>query len=77
MSAEGGGTGAKTGLYLINSEVRKLHPRECARLMGYPEEYIINDSVNQALKQFGNSVVIDVLQYIIKNIIDYGGVNFG
>ena len=77
LSAEGGGTGAKTGLYLINSEVRKLHPRECARLMGYPEEYIINDSVNQALKQFGNSVVIDVLQYIIKNIIDYGGVNFG
>lgn len=76
LSAEGGGTGAKTGLYLINNKVRKLHPRECARLMGYPEEYKLCKSTNQALKQFGNSVVVDVLQYIIKNIIDDGGVNF-
>lgn len=74
LSAEGGGTGAKTGLYLINGQVRKLHPRECARLMGYPEEYIINESVNQAQKQFGNSVVVDVLQYIIKNLIDRGSI---
>ena len=77
LSAEGGGTGAKTGLYLINNEVRKLHPRECARLMGYPENYKISESTNQALKQFGNSVVVDVLQYIVRNIIDGGVINFG
>jgi len=77
LSAEGGGTGAKTGLYLIDNEVRKLHPRECARLMGYPENYIINESINQAHKQFGNSVVIDVLQYIIKGIIDEGSIKNG
>lgn len=77
LSAEGGGTGAKTGLYYINNKVRKLHPRECARLMGFPEYYQIDESVNQAQKQFGNSVVVNVLQYIIKSIIDEGSVNSG
>ncbi len=77
LSAEGGGTGSKTGLYYINNEVRKLHPRECARLMGYPESYILDESVNQAQKQFGNSVVVDVLQYVVKSIIDEGSIKNG
>lgn len=77
LSAEGGGTGSKTGLYYINNEVRKLHPRECARLMGYPENYILDESVNQAQKQFGNSVVVDVLQYVVKSIIDEGSIKNG
>ncbi len=64
LSAYGGGIFAKTGGYLINGKPRKLHPRECARIMGYPDTYKIADSMNQAYKQFGNSVVIDVLQYI-------------
>ena len=64
LSAHGGGAFAKTGGYLINGKPRKLHPRECARLMGYPDSYEICDRANQAYKQFGNSVVIDVLQYI-------------
>lgn len=77
LSAEGGGNGARTGLYYINDEVRKLHPRECARLMGFPEDYQLDTSVNQAQKQFGNSVVVNVLQYIVKSIIDEGGINNG
>ena len=64
MSAYGGGVFSKTGGYLINGRPRKLHPRECARVMGYPDSYSIAKSKNQAYKQFGNSVVIDVLQYI-------------
>ena len=64
LSAYGGGVFAKTGGYLINGKTRKLHPRECARLMGYPDSYRISDKTTQAYKQFGNSVVIDVLQYI-------------
>ena len=35
FSAYGGGVFAKTGGYLIDGRPRKLHPRECARLMGY------------------------------------------
>lgn len=64
LSAHGGGAFAKTGGYLVNGRPRKLHPRECARLMGFPDTYKISSSFNQAYKQFGNSVVIDVLQYI-------------
>ncbi len=64
FSAYGGGVFSKTGGYLINGKPRKLHPRECARLMGYPDTYKISKSANQAYQQFGNSVVIDVLQYI-------------
>lgn len=64
FSAYGGGVFAKTGGYLVNGRPRRLHPRECARLMGYPDSYKISKKVNQAYQQFGNSVVIDVLQYI-------------
>lgn len=64
LSAYGGGAFAKTGGYLVNGKPRKLHPRECARIMGYPDSYKISAKPNQAYKQFGNSVVIDVLQLI-------------
>lgn len=68
LSAYGGGIFAKTGGYLINGKTRKLHPRECARIMGYPDTYKMSESLNQAYKQFGNSVVIDVLQMIAQEI---------
>ena len=72
LSAYGGGAGAKTGLYLINGRIRKLAPRECARLMGFPDTFVIHRSDHQAYKQFGNSVVVNVLQAIIKKIISEG-----
>lgn len=68
LSAYGGGFFAKTGGYLINGRPRRLHPRECARLMGFPDTYKISESINQAYKQFGNSVVVDVLQYVAMEI---------
>lgn len=68
LSAHGGGVFAKTGGYLIGSRTRRLHPRECARIMGYPDSYKICKSANQTYKQFGNSVVIDVLQLIAVEI---------
>ena len=64
LSANGGGVFSKTGGYLVNGKTRKLHPRECARIMGYPDSYKICKSSSQAYKQFGNSVVIDVLQLL-------------
>ncbi|MEI7597327.1 MAG: DNA (cytosine-5-)-methyltransferase [Bacteroidota bacterium] len=38
LSAYGGGVGSKTGLYLIDGKIRKLSPRECARVQGYKNE---------------------------------------
>lgn len=68
LSSNGGGIFSKTGGYLVNGKTRKLHPRECARIMGFPDSYMIHPSFNQAYKQFGNSVVVNVLQYIAINI---------
>jgi DNA (cytosine-5)-methyltransferase 1 len=50
---------------------RKLTPRECARLQGFPEDYILPDNVSDAqkYKQFGNSVCVPVIQAIAANII--------
>ena len=68
LSAYGGGVFAKTGGYLVNVKPRKLHPMESGRIMGYPDTYKISKNKNQAYKQFGNSVVVDVLQYIAVEI---------
>jgi len=72
LSAYGGGVGAKTGLYQINGVIRKLAPRECARLMGFPDSFEIHEQNTQAYKQFGNSVVIDILQHVILAMIKQG-----
>jgi DNA (cytosine-5)-methyltransferase 1 len=68
LSAYGGGVGSKTGLYLIDGIIRKLSPRECARIQGFPEDFILNEKDTQSYKQFGNSVAINVLQHILFNI---------
>jgi DNA (cytosine-5)-methyltransferase 1 len=70
ISAYGGGAASKTAAYLINGKVRKLSPRECARLQGFPEEFKIPVSDAQAHKQFGNSVPIPVLKKIFEKIIE-------
>ena len=47
---------------------RKLTPRECARLQGFPESFIIPVSDTQAYKQFGNSVAVPVIRAIAKRV---------
>lgn len=68
LSAYGGGAGAKTGLYYINGIIRKLSTRECARVQGFPDHFIIDENDNQAYKQFGNSVAVNVLIEILAEI---------
>jgi DNA (cytosine-5)-methyltransferase 1 len=48
---------------------RKLTPRECARLMGFDDTFIIPVSNCQAYKQFGNSVAIPIVEYIAWEIV--------
>ena len=40
---------------------RRLTPRECARLMGFPDDFVIPVSDTQAYRQFGNSVVVPLV----------------
>lgn len=48
---------------------RRLTPRECARLQGFPEDFKIVVSDTQAYKQFGNAVVVPVVEDIAKQLI--------
>lgn len=55
----------------INREyIRKMTPREWARLQGFPDSYKIPVSDAQAYKQFGNSVSVPVINAIAKLIIE-------
>ena len=48
---------------------RRLTPRECARLMGFPDTFDISAvSDTQAYRQFGNSVVVPVVERIAESI---------
>lgn len=48
---------------------RRLTPRECSRLMGFPKGFKIPVSDTQAYKQFGNAVVVPVIEIIAKEIV--------
>ncbi|MCL1999905.1 MAG: DNA (cytosine-5-)-methyltransferase [Planctomycetes bacterium] len=45
---------------------RRLTPRECARLMGFPDDYRIPVSDTQAYRQFGNSVAVPVIREVAR-----------
>ena len=53
-----------------NKNPRKLTPRECARLQGFPDSFIIPVSNTQAYKQFGNSVAVPVVRAVAKRIVE-------
>ena len=58
-----------SGTFLnINNIYRKLTPRECFRLMDFPDSFIWTCSDSQAYKQAGNSIVVNVLYKILKNL---------
>jgi len=50
---------------------RRLTPRECARLMGFPDTYRIPVSDTQAYRQFGNSVVVPVMKEIARIMVPH------
>jgi DNA (cytosine-5)-methyltransferase 1 len=49
-----------------NKRPRRLTPRECARLMGFPDHFQIPVSDTQAYKQFGNSVVMPLMSHVAR-----------
>jgi DNA (cytosine-5)-methyltransferase 1 len=52
----------------VNREgIRKMTPREWARLQGFPDKYVIPVADASAYKQFGNSVAVPAIQATAKN----------
>jgi len=69
LTANGGGRGAKTGLYLINGKVRKLTCLEAERLQTLPDNYTsILSNKSERYKAIGNGWTVDVIAHILHNI---------
>jgi DNA (cytosine-5)-methyltransferase 3A len=68
LCANGGGLGAKTGLYQIKDYARKLHPIECERLQGLQDGYTEGISKTQRYKTLGNAFNVDVVAWILKHL---------
>lgn len=64
LSANGGGLGAKTGLYDIGC-IRKLTPIECERLQGLPDDYTEGIATTNRYKALGNAFNVDVVAHIL------------
>ena len=69
LSTQGNSHRASVNNYVTtNGRIRALTVRETYRLMGFPDDFKIVVSKAQALKQSGNSIVVDVLVAILKEI---------
>lgn len=62
--------GSEILIKVPNSNPRRLTPKECARLMGFPKNFEIPVSDTQAYKQFGNSVVVSVVTAVAQKMIE-------
>lgn len=79
LSANGGGGGAKTGLYKIDLPdgdyiIRKLTPVEAERLQTLPDNYTEGISNTQRYKCIGNGWTVDVIAHILRHINQNNGV---
>jgi len=63
--------GSEALIEQAESNPRMLTPRECARLQGFPEDFIIPVSNAQAYKQFGNSVCVNVIEAVAKKMVEF------
>jgi DNA (cytosine-5)-methyltransferase 1 len=68
LTANMGSGGHNVPLLLDERGVRKLTPRECFRLQGFPEQYILVGSDSHLYKQAGNAVTVSVITEIAKKI---------
>jgi len=59
------GDGSKSQVLLHNQTIRRLTPRECFRLMDFPDTFTWPVSNSQGYKQAGNSIVVAVLAGVI------------
>ena len=70
LTANMGGGGHNVPLILTENGIRKLTPKECFNVQGFPKEFVLAGSADSRLyKQAGNSVCVTVIQRIAENIL--------
>ncbi len=57
-----------------NGKARKLTPRECARLQGFPDSYKLLDNDKAVYKQMGNAVSVPVIEAVVADLIENNNV---
>lgn len=60
------GTGGNNVPMIAKKQVRRLTPKECERLQGFPDDWTISQSDTQRYKQMGNAVAVPVVDWLIK-----------
>lgn len=58
---------------IIGKRLRYMTPRECARIQGFPDSFILDEKDGQAYKQMGNSVNVDVVKLFAEFLMDMNG----
>jgi len=70
LTANMGSGGHNVPLILVGKKIRKLTPRECARLQGFPDTFVLpNIGDSNLYHQFGNSVTVPLIQKIAEEIV--------
>ena len=71
LTANMGTGGHNVPLVLDSKDIRKLTPRECARLQGFADCFVLPTNLPKSAlyKQMGNSVSVPVIEKIAKNIL--------
>jgi len=55
--------------YMVGGKVKRLTPKEGKRMQGFPDNFVLPVSETQAMKQLGNSVAVDAIQAVARQIV--------
>lgn len=57
--------------YIVNGKIKKIEPEHGKKMQGFPKKFILPSSRTKAMKLLGNSVAVNVIYHLGKQIIDY------
>ena len=73
MSAHMGTGGGNVPMLATKSTVRRLTPKECERLQGFPDDWTDGQADSHRYKQMGNAVAVPVVDSLIKRLVALDG----
>ena len=53
-----------------HSQVRRLTPRECERLQGFPDDWTAGQADSSRYRQMGNAVAVPVVEWILRRLVE-------